>query len=76
MNKSLGKTFLEKKNFAKNINFNFKELKESIKKIQQNKEKIKSISFKKKSYNFVKNNFNWKSISNIYIENYRKILKK
>ena len=76
LNKSLGKTFLEKKNFAKNINFNFKELKDSIKKIQQNKERIKSISFKKKSYSFVKNNFNWKSISNIYIENYRKILKK
>ena len=74
LNKNLGKTFLEKKNFAKNINFNFKELKKIIKKIQKNKKKIKSVSYKKKSLKYVKNNFNWNNISNIYIENYKKIL--
>lgn len=76
LNKKLKKISLEKQNFAKNINFNSKELIRIIKNIKKNKKKIKGISYKKKSLNFVKNNFNWQSISIKYLKNYKRILKK
>ena len=74
LNKSLEKKFLEKNNFAKNINFNTKELKNAIKMIMKNKRKIKSNFYKRKSLNYIKKNFDWKKISNIYVQNYKKLL--
>ena len=74
LNKGLKKFFLEKNGFAKNINFNSKELKEVIKKILRNKKKIKSIYYKKKSLNFVKKNFNWQNIITTYSKHYKKLI--
>lgn len=74
LNKSLEKKFLEKNNFAINIDFNIKELKNAIKKIMKNKRKIKSNFYKRKSFNYIKKNFDWKKISNIYVQNYKKLL--
>ena len=74
LNKDLKKFFLEKNGFAKNINFNSKELKEVIKKILRNKKKIKSIYYKKKSLNFVKKNFNWQNIITTYSKHYKKLI--
>ena len=74
LNKSLEKKFLETNNFAKNINFNSIELKNTIKKIMKNKRKIKSYYYKSKSFNYIKKNFDWKKISSIYIKNYKELL--
>ncbi len=74
LNKRLKKTFLEKKKFAKNIDFNSLEFKKAIQYILQNKKKIKSIFYKRKSFNFVKNNYNWKRISEIYLKNYIELI--
>jgi hypothetical protein len=73
LNKKLEKKFLEKNNFAKNIEFNSKELRNTIKNIIKNKRKIKSNLYKKKSLNYVKKNFDWEKISNLYIQNYKKL---
>ncbi len=73
-NKKLKKKILEKKKFAKNINFNSKELKKTIGYISSNKEKIRSISFKRKSLNYVKNNFNWRDVSALYFKNYKNLI--
>ena len=74
LNKKLKKESLEKKKFAKNINFNSKELKKAIGYISINKKKIRSITFKRKSLNYVKKNFNWKDISNLYFKNYKNLI--
>lgn len=74
LNKKLKKNFLEKKKFAKNINFNPFEFKKAIQYVLQNKKKIKSVFYKRKSLNFIKNNYNWKEISEIYFKNYIKLI--
>jgi len=76
LNKSLEKKFLEKNNFAKNINFNSVELKNAIKKIMKNKRKIKSYFYKRNTLNYIKKNFDWKKISSIYVKNYKELLHK
>ncbi len=74
LNKKLKKIDLEKKKFAKNINFNSDELVKTLKYIFKNKKKIRSIKHKRRSLNYIKKNFNWKSISNIYFKNYQEII--
>ena len=74
LNKKLKKTNLESQKFAKNINFNSNELKKTLKFIFKNKKKIRSVSYKQKSLNYIKKNFNWENISNIYFENYQKLI--
>ena len=74
LNKKLKKTFLEKKKFAKNINFNLKELKESVRYVLKIKRQIKSISYKQKTFRYVKKNFDWINISNVYFETYKKLV--
>ena len=53
---------------------NTKELKNAIKMIMKNKRKIKSNFYKRKSLNYIKKNYDWKKISNIYVQNYKKLL--
>ena len=74
LNKKLKKTFLEKKKFAKNINFNLKELKASVRYVLKIKRQIKSISYKQKTFRYVKKNFDWINISNVYFETYKKLV--
>ncbi len=76
LNNNLPWQHLSQKGFATLINFQKNSLKKEIKNLEKIKKKIRSPKYIKKSYSYLSTNYSWKEISNDYVDNYNKVLKK
>ena len=73
LNRNLPWHHLKDKKYASLINFNKNQLISAIKYIKKKINKIRQKSYKKSTNSYLKENYNWKKITNIYVQNYKKL---
>ena len=76
LNKQLPWKHIAHSEFASLINFNNISLINEIKKITKKKNKLRSLNHYKKTQVYLARHYNWENISDLYIFNYKKMVKK